>query len=68
MYGTPETPKELLSMSTIHMMTTSHSLYLPTMLATHAESDSLHVSKGNEVELQQLRETSEHDAYILIAI
>lgn len=37
-------------MSTIHMMTTSHSLFLPTMLATQNESDSLHPSKGNEVE------------------
>ncbi|ROL44240.1 Nucleolar pre-ribosomal-associated protein 1 [Anabarilius grahami] len=48
-YGTPETPKELLSMSTIHMMTTSHSLFLPTMLTTQNESDSLHPSKESLV-------------------
>ncbi|XP_048016358.1 LOW QUALITY PROTEIN: nucleolar pre-ribosomal-associated protein 1 [Megalobrama amblycephala] len=48
-YATPETPKELLSMSTIHMMTTSHSLFLPTMLGTQNESDSLHPSKESLV-------------------
>uniref|UniRef100_A0A8C1Z3Q7 URB1 ribosome biogenesis homolog n=1 Tax=Cyprinus carpio TaxID=7962 RepID=A0A8C1Z3Q7_CYPCA len=47
-YGTPETPKELLPMATVHMMTTSHSLFLPTMLSTQDDSHSLHLSKGNE--------------------
>ncbi|KAF4103830.1 nucleolar pre-ribosomal-associated protein 1 [Onychostoma macrolepis] len=50
-YGTPETPKELLPMATIHMMTTSHSLFLPTMLATQDDSDSLHLSKESLVSL-----------------
>ncbi|XP_077063759.1 nucleolar pre-ribosomal-associated protein 1 [Siphateles boraxobius] len=48
-YGRPETPKELLPMSTIHMMTTSHSLFLPTMLATQNESHSPHLSKESLV-------------------
>ncbi|XP_067306200.1 nucleolar pre-ribosomal-associated protein 1 isoform X2 [Pseudorasbora parva] len=49
LYGTPESPKDLLPMSTIHMMTTSHSLFLPTMLATQNESDSPHLSKESLV-------------------
>uniref|UniRef100_A0A3P8W600 URB1 ribosome biogenesis homolog n=1 Tax=Cynoglossus semilaevis TaxID=244447 RepID=A0A3P8W600_CYNSE len=32
MYGDIEVSKDLLSLSTLHMMTTSHSLFLPTML------------------------------------
>uniref|UniRef100_A0A671SMZ7 Nucleolar pre-ribosomal-associated protein 1 C-terminal domain-containing protein n=1 Tax=Sinocyclocheilus anshuiensis TaxID=1608454 RepID=A0A671SMZ7_9TELE len=43
-YGTPETPKELLPMATVHMMTTSHSLFLPTMLSTQDDSDKSLVS------------------------
>uniref|UniRef100_A0A673LCI1 URB1 ribosome biogenesis homolog n=1 Tax=Sinocyclocheilus rhinocerous TaxID=307959 RepID=A0A673LCI1_9TELE len=50
-YGTPETPKELLPMATVHMMTTSHSLFLPTMLSTQDDSDSLHLSKESLVSL-----------------
>ncbi len=66
-YGTPETPKELLPMATVHMMTTSHSLFLPIMLATQDDSDSLHMSKGNEVKNSNIKSsrsffsgTSEH--------
>ncbi|KAL1260021.1 hypothetical protein QQF64_007848, partial [Cirrhinus molitorella] len=51
LYGTPETPKELLPLATVHMMTTSHSLFLPTMLATQDDSDSLHLSKESLVSL-----------------
>ncbi|XP_073674485.1 nucleolar pre-ribosomal-associated protein 1 [Garra rufa] len=51
LYETPETPEELLPMATIHMMTTSHSLFLPTMLATQDDSDSLHLSKESLVSL-----------------
>uniref|UniRef100_A0A8C1Q3T0 URB1 ribosome biogenesis homolog n=1 Tax=Cyprinus carpio TaxID=7962 RepID=A0A8C1Q3T0_CYPCA len=43
-YGTPETPKELLPMATVHMMTTSHSLFLPTMLSTQDDSHKSLVS------------------------
>uniref|UniRef100_A0A672KRE8 Nucleolar pre-ribosomal-associated protein 1 C-terminal domain-containing protein n=1 Tax=Sinocyclocheilus grahami TaxID=75366 RepID=A0A672KRE8_SINGR len=43
-YGTPETPKELLPMATVHMMTTSHSLFLPTMLSTEDDPDKSLVS------------------------
>uniref|UniRef100_A0A8C1VMF8 URB1 ribosome biogenesis homolog n=1 Tax=Cyprinus carpio TaxID=7962 RepID=A0A8C1VMF8_CYPCA len=50
-YGTPETPKELLPMATVHMMTTSHSLFLPTMLSTQDDSHSLHLSKESLVSL-----------------
>ncbi|XP_026138598.1 nucleolar pre-ribosomal-associated protein 1 [Carassius auratus] len=50
-YGTPETPKELLPLATVHMMTTSHSLFLPTMLSTQDDSDSLHLSKESLVSL-----------------
>uniref|UniRef100_A0A672KVI6 Nucleolar pre-ribosomal-associated protein 1 C-terminal domain-containing protein n=1 Tax=Sinocyclocheilus grahami TaxID=75366 RepID=A0A672KVI6_SINGR len=50
-YGTPETPKELLPMATVHMMTTSHSLFLPTMLSTEDDPDSLHLSKESLVSL-----------------
>ncbi|RXN33752.1 nucleolar pre-ribosomal-associated 1 [Labeo rohita] len=51
LYGTPETPKDLLPMATIHMMTASHSLFLPTMLATQDDSSSLHLSKESLVSL-----------------
>ncbi|XP_043115226.1 nucleolar pre-ribosomal-associated protein 1 [Puntigrus tetrazona] len=51
MYGTPGTPRELLPLATIHMMSTSHSLFLPTMLATQDESDSPHLTKESLVSL-----------------
>lgn len=50
-YGTPEATKEILPVATIHMMTTTHSLFLPTMLATRIDSDSLRLSKESLVSL-----------------
>ncbi|XP_056613383.1 nucleolar pre-ribosomal-associated protein 1 [Triplophysa dalaica] len=50
MYGTLESPKELMPLSTIHMMTTSHSQFLSTMLSTQ-DSDGLHLSKEALVSL-----------------
>ncbi|XP_051521576.1 nucleolar pre-ribosomal-associated protein 1 isoform X2 [Myxocyprinus asiaticus] len=41
MYGAPETSKEFLPLATLHMMITSHSLFLPTMLTTQDDPDSL---------------------------
>lgn len=48
-YDTPDTPKEMLPVATIHMMTTTHSLFLPTMLAI--DSDSLRLTKESLVSL-----------------
>ncbi|XP_051962696.1 nucleolar pre-ribosomal-associated protein 1 isoform X2 [Xyrauchen texanus] len=41
MYGAPETSKDFLPLATLHMMTTSHSLFLPTMLTTQDDPVSL---------------------------
>ncbi|XP_073718907.1 nucleolar pre-ribosomal-associated protein 1 isoform X1 [Misgurnus anguillicaudatus] len=51
LYDTPVSPKELLPLATIHMMTTSHSLFLSTMLCTQDESESLHLSKEGLISL-----------------
>ncbi|XP_066508287.1 nucleolar pre-ribosomal-associated protein 1-like isoform X1 [Hoplias malabaricus] len=40
MYGNVKTSKELLSVEILHMMVTSHSLFLPTMLEPHSEAES----------------------------
>lgn len=50
MYGTPESSKEFMPLATIHMMTTSHSQFLSTMLSTQ-DGDSLHLSKEALVSL-----------------
>ncbi|KAA0701697.1 Nucleolar pre-ribosomal-associated protein 1 [Triplophysa tibetana] len=50
MYGMPESPKELLPLATIHMMITSHSRFLSTMLSRQ-DSDGLHLSKEALVSL-----------------
>uniref|UniRef100_A0A673LFU8 URB1 ribosome biogenesis homolog n=1 Tax=Sinocyclocheilus rhinocerous TaxID=307959 RepID=A0A673LFU8_9TELE len=44
-YGTPETPKELLPMATVHMMTTSHSLFLPTISRSFFSGTSEHMTQ-----------------------
>lgn len=40
MYGGGEVQKDLIPLSTLHMMTSSHSLFLPTMLDSNEESSS----------------------------
>ncbi|KAM8769351.1 nucleolar pre-ribosomal-associated protein 1 isoform 2-T2 [Acanthopagrus schlegelii] len=40
MYGGSEVQKDLIPLSTLHMMTSSHSLFLPTMLDSNGESSS----------------------------
>uniref|UniRef100_A0A671V9A0 URB1 ribosome biogenesis homolog n=1 Tax=Sparus aurata TaxID=8175 RepID=A0A671V9A0_SPAAU len=40
MYGGSEVQKDLIPLSTLHMMTSSHSLFLPTMLDSNEESSS----------------------------
>lgn len=37
MYGSSEVQKDLIPLSTLHMMTSSHSLFLPTMLESDEE-------------------------------
>lgn len=37
MYGSSEVQKDLIPLSTLHMMTSSHSLFLPTMLDSDEE-------------------------------
>lgn len=37
MYGSSEVHKDLIPLSTLHMMTSSHSLFLPTMLGCDEE-------------------------------
>lgn len=46
MYGTVPTPKGLLPIETLHLMVTSHSLFLPTMIVTEDETHSSLYSKG----------------------
>lgn len=45
MYCSGEVQKDLLPLSTLHMMASSHSLFLPTMLDSH-EEPSLFLAKG----------------------
>ncbi|KAB5535628.1 hypothetical protein PHYPO_G00120070 [Pangasianodon hypophthalmus] len=45
MYRSVLTPKGLLPIETLHMMVTSHSLFLPTMLAPQDDTDSRQYSK-----------------------
>lgn len=45
MYCGGEAQKDLLPLSTLHMMASSHSLFLPTMLDSH-EEPSLCLAKG----------------------
>ncbi len=37
-YGSSEVQRDLIPLSTLHMMTSSHSLFLPTMLDEEASS------------------------------
>lgn len=45
MYGSSEVQKDLIPLSTLHMMTSSHSLFLPTMLESD-EEPGRHQVKG----------------------
>lgn len=40
MYGSSEVQKDLIPLATLHMMTSSHSQFLPTMLDFSEESTS----------------------------
>ncbi|KAJ8280119.1 hypothetical protein GJAV_G00050750 [Gymnothorax javanicus] len=51
MYSGNVTPKDLLPLATIHMMTTSHSLFLPSMLSSQEEANDLSLSKEALVSL-----------------
>lgn len=46
LYGDSEPPKGLLPLATIHMMASSHSLFLPTMLGTEEELSASPQAKG----------------------
>lgn len=48
MYSSSEVHKDLIPLSTLHMMTSSHSLFLPTMLDC-AEDSSVRQAKGTRV-------------------
>uniref|UniRef100_A0A673CAG6 URB1 ribosome biogenesis homolog n=1 Tax=Sphaeramia orbicularis TaxID=375764 RepID=A0A673CAG6_9TELE len=46
MYSGSEAPKDLVPLSTLHMMTSSHSLFLPTMLDCGEEPDKLQTKEA----------------------
>uniref|UniRef100_A0A8C9VHG9 URB1 ribosome biogenesis homolog n=1 Tax=Scleropages formosus TaxID=113540 RepID=A0A8C9VHG9_SCLFO len=48
-YDTTEVPKDLIALSTMHMMTTNHSLFLPSMLDPRDELAGNLSSKGKEL-------------------
>lgn len=49
MYQPGDIPNGLIPLATVHMMTSSHSLFLPTMLDSDDDGSSRRQAKGAEI-------------------
>lgn len=57
MYDSGNVQKDLIPLSTLHMMTSSHSLFLPTMLESHEEPSRCQAKGTSRVEYSEENQT-----------